>query len=125
MDKIKLFFKSNQQAIVLLIGYLLVAALGFGFGRFTDNHQQTREIRVEEAFTSPTNYSPNVSGAQTATEASTNVKSAVNCDGKIKGSSSGIYHIPGGAFYTKTTKPVRCFNTEAEAVSAGFRKSSN
>lgn len=49
----------------------------------------------------------------------------LNCEGKIKGniSSSGkIYHVPGGAFY-KRTVPEICFNTEADAQAAGFRKS--
>jgi hypothetical protein len=40
--------------------------------------------------------------------------------GNISGSSK-IYHLKGGASYEKTT-PEACFNTEAEAVAAGFRK---
>jgi multidrug efflux pump subunit AcrA (membrane-fusion protein) len=48
-------------------------------------------------------------------------------DHPIKGnrSQSGsqrIYHVPGGAFYDRTT-PVRCFATEDEAVAAGYRRS--
>lgn len=49
--------------------------------------------------------------------------------GQIKGnlnkSSSGdyIYHVPGGQFYERTYANVRCFNTEQEAVAAGFRRS--
>jgi len=42
----------------------------------------------------------------------------------VKGNISGsnkIYHVKGGASYEKTT-PEACFNTEAEAVAAGFRK---
>ncbi len=41
----------------------------------------------------------------------------------VKGSSSRVYHLPGGAFYDRTNAAV-CFNTEAEAVAAGYRKSS-
>ncbi len=125
MDKIKDFLKTNQQLIVLCIGYVLVASLGFGLGRLSMiRQQQTPEIRVEEAFTAPTNYSPNISGVQTGTEVVPSTKAAINCDGKIKVSSSGIYHLPGGAFYKKVTKPIRCFDTEAEAKAAGYRKSS-
>jgi len=43
----------------------------------------------------------------------------------IKGNVSGskkIYHVPGGAFYN-TVSPEQCFNTEAQAQSAGFQKS--
>ena len=36
-------------------------------------------------------------------------------------SSSKIYHVKGGASYEKVV-PEACFNTEAEAVAAGFRK---
>ncbi len=123
MDKLKNFLKTYQQTIVLTIGYLLVASLGFGLGRFTAYKYEIPEIRVEQAFAPLTNYSGNISGTQTE-GAAASTKTTVNCEGKIKGSSSMIYHVPGGAFYTKTTKPIRCFDKEAEAVSAGFRKSS-
>jgi hypothetical protein len=44
--------------------------------------------------------------------------------GQIKANeTSGIYHVPGGALYARTTSKVRCFDTEAEAQAAGFRKS--
>lgn len=35
---------------------------------------------------------------------------------------SKIYHVPGGSFYNRV-KPEQCFQTEAEAKAAGFRKS--
>ena len=44
-----------------------------------------------------------------------------NGNGLIKGSSSGIYHIPGSRYYDKTTRPVRMFKTISEAEQAGFR----
>lgn len=44
----------------------------------------------------------------------------------VKGNESSsdqlIYHVPGGQFYDRTN-PVRCFRTEADAQSAGFRAS--
>ncbi|MCH8566193.1 hypothetical protein LTH96_10770 [Nesterenkonia sp. LB17] len=41
----------------------------------------------------------------------------------VKGNAdSGIYHVPSGAYYTRT-KPEECFATEAAARSAGYRKS--
>jgi murein L,D-transpeptidase YcbB/YkuD len=48
-------------------------------------------------------------------------------DHPIKGNRSSsrstkIYHVPSGAFYDRTS-PVRCFATEDEAVSAGYRRS--
>ncbi len=44
-----------------------------------------------------------------------------NGNGLIKGSSSGIYHIPGSKYYEKTTHPVRMFKTISEAEQAGYR----
>lgn len=44
-----------------------------------------------------------------------------NGNGLIKGSSSGIYHLPGSKYYDKTTRPVRMFKTISEAEQAGFR----
>lgn len=68
---------------------------------------------------------PEVKGEQTtdaikavaATQAPTNcpVKGNVSKDSKI-------YHVPGGSFYNRV-KPEQCFQTEAEAKAAGFRKS--
>lgn len=40
----------------------------------------------------------------------------------IKGNQSGIYHVPGGAYYSRTN-PEECFATEAAAKAAGYRKS--
>lgn len=41
----------------------------------------------------------------------------------IKGNaSSGIYHVPSGAYYSRTV-PEECFKTEAAAKAAGYRKS--
>lgn len=44
-----------------------------------------------------------------------------NGNGLIKGSSSGIYHIPGSKYYDKTMHPVRMFKTISEAEQAGYR----
>ena len=90
--------------------------LGFGLGRISVVKYSAPEIKVEQVFQAPINYTPTVAGTQT--------DQTIACAGKIKGSSSLIYHIPGGAFYNKTTHPIRCFDTEAEAKAAGFRKSS-
>lgn len=44
-------------------------------------------------------------------------------DKPIKGNSqSGIYHVPGGQYYSKTM-PEKCFSSESDAVEAGYRKS--
>lgn len=40
----------------------------------------------------------------------------------VKGNQSGIYHVKGGAFYSRT-KPEQCFTTAAAARAAGYRAS--
>ena len=127
----KALIKTHQLKIALTAGYLLVATLAFGLGRMTVHSQPLPEIRVEQSAASPDNYNPIKSGIQSNTQAnsSTTAKSAGtqtvgDCTGRIKGSSSHIYHLPGGAFYEKTTHPIACFDTEAAAQVAGFRKSS-
>lgn len=124
LEKMKQFANAHQQKIVLTIGYVLVGLLAFGLGRLTAAKKEAPDIRVEQA-NLPANYTPTVAGLQTNTapiQAATTTTD--NCAGKIKGSSSMIYHVPGGAFYDKTTHPTRCFDTEAQAQAAGFRKSS-
>jgi len=119
MDLLK-FLKTNQQKIALIIGFLLIASLGFFLGKITAYKYSAPEIKIDEVFSNPFNNSENLTISQPATSSS----GRLDCQGKIKGSSSLIYHMPGGAFYTKTTNPIRCFDTEVEAKTAGFRKSS-
>lgn len=100
----------------------MVSSLAFMLGRVTAFKYEAPEIKIEEAFSAPANYSGNVAGIQVESAPA----GANDCNGKIKGniSSSGkIYHMPGGSFYSRTN-PEICFNTEAEAQAAGFRKSS-
>ncbi|MFN5058957.1 MAG: thermonuclease family protein [Chloroflexota bacterium] len=63
------------------------------------------------------------SGANTSGGSATSAESYPCAVNQIKGNvNSGIYHVPGGASYAKTTANVQCFNTEAEAVTAGFKR---
>lgn len=120
------FIKTHQHSLVLSAGYLLVAALAFGLGRFTSPKINAPQAHVQQATPVPNNYSPNepaVQSANTATKAVPGTSGNLDCRGLIKGSSSLIYHMPGGSFYNKTTHPIRCFATETEAKAAGFRKS--
>lgn len=48
----------------------------------------------------------------------------LDCKGKIKGNAnSHIYHVPGGRYYETTTDNIVWFCSEADAQSAGYRKS--
>ena len=48
-----------------------------------------------------------------------------NGNGLIKGSNSGIYHIPGSKYYNRTTNPAAWFKTVSEAEAAGYRPPNN
>lgn len=126
------FFSKNQQKLAIVAGYALVFMLAFGLGRITVLRPVPPEIRIEEpSGNSRVNSNAEVQGAQSQSVPPGGQKlypsgfapTAGSCSGLIKGSSSHIYHLPGGAFYSRTTKPAWCFNTEAEAQAAGFRKS--
>ena len=119
------FVKTHQQKIVLATGYILVALLAFGLGRTTAFKYSVPDIKIEEVFAPPsdTNYNPNPGTVQSTTVDNSKPD---DCNGKIKGnisSSNKIYHMPGGSFYNRTNAEM-CFETEAEAKAAGFRKSS-
>lgn len=44
-----------------------------------------------------------------------------NGQGTIKGSNSGIYHVPGSTYYSRTTNVAQWFKTVSEAENAGYR----
>lgn len=117
--------KNNQQIAALIVGYILVAGLFFGLGKY---YSKTRppEIRVEEPALDLSQVYDKLK-LESKQEAVAGVETQdSNCEGKIKGnvSSSGkIYHLPGGSFYNRTIAEI-CFDTEADALKAGFRKSS-
>jgi hypothetical protein len=63
----------------------------------------------------------------TRTVRPTSVADAAPCRvGQIKGNkSSHIYHVPGGASYSRTVNNVECFDSEDQAAAAGYRKARN
>jgi hypothetical protein len=135
--EIKNFLKTHQQTLMLGVGYVLVAGLGFGLGRISAASLNGPEIKVEEAFV-PLNYTLNDAQGQSGNVPNPQPgpspaptpppTSGSDCKvGQIKGnigSSSKVYHMPGGSFYNRT-KAEACFDTEAEAQAAGFRKANN
>ena len=128
------WLNKNQQKIAVGIGYLLVFFLAFGLGKISASIPNPPEISIEEPNSIPSNVNttPEIQGIQvpgtntTKQGASSFDPVGGQCQGKIKGnigSSEKIYHVPGGSFYDRT-QAERCFNTEADAVAEGFRKSS-
>ena len=126
------FFKIHQQKIAITLGYALVFLLAFALGRISISLPDPPDIKIEEPATQlQPNNTAEVKGLQSVNPISTTTKNSLlptpegDCAGKIKGnisSASRIYHLPGGAFYKRTAAEA-CFNTEAEAQAAGFRKS--
>jgi hypothetical protein len=128
-EKIINLIKDHQQKIALILGFIAVATIGF-YGGLNLNRKSSVNAPVTAA-SNNSYYTQKEASTQTAPvesiEAKTSSESlpvSPDCGGKIKGSSSHKYHMPGGAFYTRTTHPIACFATEAEAVAAGFAKSS-
>ncbi len=72
---------------------------------------------------SPPPFGPAAPGRSGA-GAPADVGAAYPCQpGQIKANrNSGIYHVPGGAFYARTYANVACFDGEADAAAAGFRR---
>ncbi|MEK9180672.1 MAG: hypothetical protein AAB871_00365 [Patescibacteria group bacterium] len=123
------WIKQNQQKIAIFIGYTLVFLLAFGLGKISTSVQRPPEIKIEDQQSqSQGNNTSIIQGLQSGVqplESGASASGTADCKGKIKGNigaSGKIYHMPGGAFYDRTT-PEMCFDTEAQAKVAGFRKS--
>jgi len=125
------FLRRNQNKLALIVGFILVAGLSFGIGRFSVISNPP-DVVIEEPVLnlSDVNNSQNLPSAQISTQSATGTVAGEtydpSCAGKIKGnigSSGKIYHMPGGAFYERTI-PELCFGSETDAQGAGFRKSS-
>ncbi|MDP3741594.1 MAG: hypothetical protein Q8R08_04725 [bacterium] len=131
MDFIKTSFSNNQQKIALLVGYVLIASLFFSLGKFTLK-QSAPKIKIIEPSIDLSEVYNNLKSGKTQFAGSADSGKIAGetvtdplCTGKIKGnvSSSGkIYHLPNGSFYKRTIAEI-CFDSEADALAAGFRKS--
>lgn len=129
MRNIFSFIKNSQKEIALFFGYILVALLFYqlGFVIASQNTYSNQPVEIiEPPITIPTTHNnENESSSQFDNIQKVEGITTDNCQGVIKGnigSSGKIYHIPGGAFYERTDAE-QCFETESEAIKAGFRKS--
>lgn len=123
-EEIKDFVIHNKQNFVLGICFVVVFVVGFGAGRFE------RRIRRDN-FKPLINYTTQTTKNPVVEEPAVTIKTAASSTttsgicvvkGNISSTGRKLYHVEGGAFYSKT-KPEQCFNTEAEALAAGFVKS--
>lgn len=122
--------KENKQQLVVAVCFVLVFFVGFGSGRFEREFRRER-IKTQNNYTTNSDKKPIAQEAkiptkvvQQGTVAIASSTPATDCivKGNISSAGKKIFHVSGGAFY-KTVKPEQCFNTEGEAVAAGFVKS--
>jgi hypothetical protein len=123
--------KDNQQKMVLGVCFVLVFIIGFGAGRYVretsrNNYQpQTNYTTQQSKKLSPfvSKEGDNQPAKQAVATTTGTPDSTCIVKGNISSSGKKIYHVQGGAFY-KIVKPEQCFDTEAQALAAGFVKSS-
>ena len=127
-EEIKTWYKGHDDKIVIGVCFILIFLVGFGTGRYVKDNAKTQTQSYS------TTNSAKKPFFQATNQAVTPVKAAVNgtsttasgpcaVKGNISSTGKKIYHVLGGAFYN-TVKPEQCFNTEDEALAAGFVKSS-
>lgn len=122
----------NKQKILVLTGFLLTLVIGFGSGKAYNNKAGTK-YSEHTNYTVKTTQKPNKpvelkdkEGAVEEKILPTQPKGAADkcvIKGNISANGTKIYHVLGGAFYERV-KAERCFASENEAKSSGFRKSS-
>lgn len=114
-------FKNEWSKWKLLGLILIIQAVSFSAGLYSGHtFWPQQSVQVVQP-----NYS--TTGANSTIKLDTQTSQPNNSgECPIKGNISGnnkIYHIIGGAFYERTQEEM-CFNSETEAQSAGFIKSS-
>jgi cell division septation protein DedD len=123
--------KENKNKLVLGLSFIIVFAVGFGAGSYAKHtsykpqaNYTTIPSKKPVTTKAPAADTGEVLGkATTAVAATSTQPSACVVKGNIASTGKKIYHVKGGAFYNRV-KPEECFNTEAEALAAGFIKSS-
>ncbi len=119
--------KENKNKVVLVACFIVVFLVGFGTGRY-ERGSRRDTYKPLSNYTTQSIKKPQGAPAAEADVAgvtTTTLPSLINCvvKGNISAKGKKVYHVVGGAFY-KIVKPEQCFKTEAEAVTAGFVKSS-
>ncbi|WP_025785688.1 hypothetical protein [Sporosarcina sp. D27] len=81
--------------------------------------QQMKEQAAASKTAPSSTTSQSSTGGQASSQSAAAVSSQGQCD--IKGSNSGIYHVPGSTYYSRTKNVARWFCSTAEAEKAGYR----
>src|SRR6185503_47632 len=112
-ENIKNWMIEHKKEFVLGIGFVIVFGAGYGAGlgeradRKPALNQPNYSTKVDDSKAVEANDKLQISNDKPNPN---DLSSKTQC--KIKGTSSKIYHLPGGAFYDRVTNPAACFNTE-------------
>lgn len=134
--KIKQFFLHHEQKIVLVVGFVLVAAISYQFGVLQGQKWQQKPLIIEKPATTPAEGetakiepsesskegSTGSSGAPGATQAAAGGNMA-NC-AYVGSKNSDKFYVPTCSF-AKRIKPENlvCYKSEQEALAKGKVKS--
>jgi hypothetical protein len=129
-EELKTLVSEHKARLATVAACAVMFVVGFGTGHATKPEAAPNEQSDYIDYTSkpeekpaPTNNVPLADEKQiTPPSAGKAYDPSQPCviKGNVSGSSK-IFHVKGGSSYEKTV-PEQCFNTEAEAVAAGFRK---
>lgn len=136
-EKLKRFAKEHKKEIYVAACFVVVFFVGFGTGRY-DKQAQSEKRKTQSNYSKSSvveqkvepeleankeaNKPTQAVGGATADGGVAGIKTECLIKGNISSTGSKIYHVKGGAFYDRTSAE-QCFNTEPEALAAGFRKS--
>ena len=138
-EELKQKLEPHKPKFIVGACFVLVFLVGWGSGSYRKSEKR-ETVKSQTNYTTSQDKKPQTispagaggeAGATTVTPAavagtSTTTNAVVSKPCIVKGnisSASKIYHVKGGAFYDRTN-PEQCFDTEAEAIAAGYRKSS-
>jgi colicin import membrane protein len=126
-ELLKEWLKMSKEKFMLAICAILIFIIGFGTGRAEQEFRKNNNIQNNYTTKTPHNkvvdeQRDNLNKSTTDTQPLQSTNQTNQC--LIKGTSSKIYHIPGGAFYDRVISPAACFESENDAQTAGYRKSS-
>src|SRR5690606_8731760 len=88
-----------------------------------ESNESTSKTASASGQASGSNSSGNTSSSGESSNSSQNSSSTATTSGEcnIKGSESGIYHVPGSTYYERTKNVVQWFCSTDEAENAGYR----
>lgn len=129
-ERFKKWLELNRPKLVTAVCFLLVFILGFGTGRYDKENFSKRALYNQnqnnyniKSLEKPKNTVTEGEKVESKVQGAVVDKTFCVVKGNISSQGKKTYHVKGGSFYDRTN-PEQCFNTEAEALAAGFIKSS-